>query len=92
MSPFDSSDFWNPRVSAPICFNPPAARSVMPLSFKRAELALAGFSRSQMIARIKDAFEKKELTTPEHGAIGYMMSKDSYFGDSYPPALPHLMF
>ena len=92
MGPFGSLDFWNPRVLAPVCLNPPAARSILPISLKRAELALAGLSTTQMIAGIKEAVEKKELTTPEHGAIGYMMSKDSYFGDSYPPALPHMMF
>jgi hypothetical protein len=26
MSPFDSPEFWNPKLRGPICFNPPAAR------------------------------------------------------------------
>ena len=30
MSPFDSPEFWNPKNRSPICYNPPAARSVLP--------------------------------------------------------------
>src|ERR1700691_4590518 len=30
MGPFDGAEFWNPKVRGPLCFNPPAARSVLP--------------------------------------------------------------
>ena len=29
MSPSDAPEFWNPKIRGPICFNPPAARSVL---------------------------------------------------------------
>ncbi|MGZ6015441.1 MAG: hypothetical protein ACXWKM_06820, partial [Phenylobacterium sp.] len=29
MSPFDDAGFWNPRNRSPICYNPPAARSIL---------------------------------------------------------------
>src|SRR5580693_10759534 len=35
MGPFegDGADmFWNPRVRGPVCYNPPAARSLLPLT------------------------------------------------------------
>src|SRR5215472_4517048 len=35
MSPFNSAEFWNPKVRVPMCFNPAAARSILPLTFKR---------------------------------------------------------
>ena len=50
MSPDDSPDFWNPRLRGPICFNPPAARSILPATFERTKLALAGKSKDQIIA------------------------------------------
>src|SRR6202035_2187419 len=34
MSPFDGDfavNFWNPKIRGPVCFNPPAARSILPL-------------------------------------------------------------
>ncbi len=37
MSPFDSPEFWNPKNRGPLYFNPPAARSILPLTLKRTE-------------------------------------------------------
>ena len=34
MSPPDAPEFWNPKIRGPICFNPPAARSVLPTTYK----------------------------------------------------------
>src|SRR3984893_2547480 len=42
----DDPDFWNPKLRAPICFNPPAARFNVPLNSKRTELVLSGRSRA----------------------------------------------
>jgi hypothetical protein len=92
MSPFDDSEFWNPKIRGAICFNPASARSVLPLTYKRTELALAGLSRIEIAARLKDAFNKKELPDLEAGAMTYMMSKQSYLGDAAGNAAPHLMF
>src|SRR5580658_4303545 len=30
MSPPDSPDFWNPKLRGPVCYNPPATRSILP--------------------------------------------------------------
>jgi hypothetical protein len=91
-SPFDSPDFWNPKLRGPICYNPPAVRSILPFTFKRTELTLAGLSNPQMLDRIKAALAGKELPTPEPGAMSYMLSKDGYLGDSVGHWYPHLMF
>ena len=45
MSPFDAPEFWNPKLRGPICFNPPAARTILPITIKRTELVLAGLSK-----------------------------------------------
>jgi hypothetical protein len=73
MSPDDSPDFWNPKLRGPVCFNPPAARSVLPATLKRTEMALAGKSKDQIIAANKQAYDKKELPPLEPGSMSYMM-------------------
>ena len=88
----DDPDFWNPKLRAPICFNPPAARSYLPLTVKKTELVLAGQSKTQMFDSIKAAFDKKELPTQEPGAMCYMMSKEGYLNDHDGHWHPHLMF
>ncbi|HET7106325.1 MAG TPA: hypothetical protein VFI38_05920 [Candidatus Acidoferrum sp.] len=91
MSAFDDPLFWNPKLRGPICFNPPAARSIFPLTLKRTELVLAGLSKAQIIEGIK-AFSKKELPSLEAGGMSYMLSKQGVLNDSGGHWVPHLMF
>ncbi len=91
MSPFGAPGFWNPKGRGPLCFNPPGARSILPLTIKRTELVLAGLSKAQIIDGIK-AFDAKELPALEPGAMSYMMSKQGYLNDSVGHWVPHLMF
>jgi hypothetical protein len=88
----DDPDFWNPKLRGPICFNPPAVRSYLPLTIKKTELVLAGQSKAQMFDSIKAAFDKKELPTQEPGAMSYMLSRQGYLGDRNGHWHPHLMF
>jgi Putative zinc-finger len=92
MSPFNSAEFWNPRVRVPMCFNPAAARSILPLTIKRTEMVLAGMSKAQMIDSIRAGFANKELLAPEPGAMCYMMSRAGYLNDTLGHYVPHLMF
>ena len=92
MSPFNSAEFWNPKVRVPGCFNPAAARSILPLTIKRTEMVLAGLSKAQMIDSIKAAFDNKELPAPEPGAMCYMMSRAGHLNDAVGHYVPHLMF
>jgi hypothetical protein len=78
MSPEDSADFWNPKMRGPICFNPPAARSILPATYARTKLALAGKSKAEIIAANKQAYDSKELPPLEEGSMSYMMSKRAY--------------
>jgi hypothetical protein len=92
MAPFDDPEFFNPDQRLPLCLNPPAARTHLPLTFKTTELALVGLSKTQMFDRIKAAYDRKELPLPEPGSMCYMMSKQQYFGRKYGNADSHLMF
>jgi len=90
--PFNSAEFWNPKVRGPLCFNPAAARSILPLTIKRTEMVLAGMSKTQMIDSIRAGFENKKLPAPEPGAMCYMMSRAGYLNDGVGHYVPHLMF
>src|ERR1700748_1002837 len=92
MSPADDPGFWNPKLRGPICFNPPAARSVLPATFERTDMALAGRTKAEIIVGNKAAFEKGKLPPLEPGAMSYMMSKSAYLTDSDDHNLVHLMF
>ena len=92
MSPSDAPEFWNPKIRGPICFNPPAARSVLPATFERTKMALARRTKAEIIEDNKAAFEKGELPPLEPGAMSYMMSKTAYLTDHGDHNLAHLMF
>src|SRR5487761_73166 len=91
VAPFDSPDYANPRIRGANCYNPPAARTILPLILKRTELALAGLSKVQIIDGIK-AFGRKEMHALQPGAMCYMMSKEAYLTDHDGHNLAHLMF
>jgi hypothetical protein len=91
MGPFGSPEFWNPKNRGPLCFNPPAARSILPLTLKRTELVLAGLSKAQIIDGLK-TFQNNGLPPIEPGGMSYMMSRQGRLNDSAGHWVPHLMF
>ncbi|HWA86177.1 MAG TPA: hypothetical protein VG710_08150 [Opitutus sp.] len=92
MSPFDSAEFWNPKLRGPVCYNPAAVRSILPYTLNRTKLVLAGVPKAEMHRRIAAAVATGELPVPEIGAMSYMMSKDGYLSDAGGHWHPHLMF
>jgi hypothetical protein len=90
-APLDNSEFWNPKNRSPDCYNPPAARAILPLILKRAELVLAGGSKDQIREGV-EAFGRKEVPALRAGAMCYMMSKEAYLTDQDGHNLSHLMF
>jgi hypothetical protein len=88
----DFPEFWNPKLRGPLCLNPAAARTYLPLTIKKTEWALAGLSNTQIADHLKTAFDKKELPSLEPGAMCYMLSKQGYLNDSVGHWHPHLMF
>jgi len=90
--PLTNPEFWNPKNRSPICFNPPAARSLMPYAMKEAGMALAGATKAQISDAIRTAVARKELGAPEPGSMAYMMSKEAYLTDQGGHNLCHVMF
>jgi hypothetical protein len=92
MAPFDWPEFWNPKMRGPICFNPPAVRSVLPFTYQRTEMILAGLPKTQIMDRLKQTVLKKQIPPLEPGAMCYMMSREQNLGDAPGHWHPHLMF
>ena len=91
-NPSDASDFWNPKMRAPTCYNPAAASTFLPIFLMKTKLVLAGKSRPEIAAAIASALEKKELPALEPGTLVYMMSKQQYLNDGAKSWHPHVMF
>jgi len=89
---FSDPDFWDPRLRAPICYNALAARSQVPATIKRTQVALAGGSKAEILKAIQAAVGSGELPTAETASMAYMMSKDGYLSNRVGHWLPHLMF
>jgi hypothetical protein len=92
MSNYDFPQFWNPHMRGPLCFNPAAVRTILPYTIRRTELVLAGRSKVEMSAAIKDGIAKHKLPHLEAGAMTYMMSKQQFLNDNAHNWMPHLMF
>ena len=83
-----SESFFSTGLRAPICYNAPASRTVLQYTLRRTQLALAGLSRLQMLAKVK----AMALPTPEPGSMSYMLSKQQNLGEAVGHWYPHLMF
>jgi hypothetical protein len=88
----DDPEFWNPKVRAPICFNPPAARTFAPIFLMKTKLVVAGKSKTEIVEATASALDRKELPALDPGAMCYMMSKQQYLNDRGMSWHPHLMF
>ncbi len=92
MAPFESPDFWNPKIRGPVCYNPAASGSVLIYTLRRTKLALAGDSKEKILDEVRAALASHDLRPPEPGAMSFMMSKDGYLSDADDHWHPHLMF
>jgi len=88
---FDDPEFWNPKLRAPNCFNPPAVRTELPQVLERTRWVLAGASKQQLIEKTQAAIASHRFKTPEAGAFSFMLSKQGYLSDANGPWLPHVM-
>jgi hypothetical protein len=89
---FDKPEFWNPKNRGPVCYNPAAARTALPITLMRTKFVLAGQSRDEIHESMKAAVEKKELPECAPGAMAYMLSKQGHLNDLCGNCAPHLMF
>jgi hypothetical protein len=88
----DAPDFWNPKVRSPFCLNTEAVETYLPLTIMKTNLALAGKSKTELVAAIQAALDEKKLAPIARGAMCYMMSKQGYLNDAGGHWHPHVMF
>lgn len=85
------ADFWDPKISAPMCLNAAAARSYLPTTILKTKLALEGKSKEEIAAGVNAAFDEKKLPPIEPGSMCYMLSKQGDLGGTTGPWHPHVM-
>jgi hypothetical protein len=90
-SPKDEPDFWNPKIRAPICFNPAAAKTFAPIFLMKTKLVLEGKSKPELAAAVASALDSKQLPALDPGSMCYMMSREQYLNDRGKSWQPHVM-
>ena len=63
MAPFESPDFWNPKIRGPVCYNPAASKSVLTYTLRRTKLALAGESKERILDDVRAEIARNESPT-----------------------------
>jgi hypothetical protein len=91
-SPFESAEFWNPKIRSPICLNHAAVISVLPEYLERTRWVLANMSKAEMMTRTKTALEMHSIRDPQPVSMSYMMSKQQYVSDAGGHWHPHVMY
>jgi hypothetical protein len=82
---------YDPRIRAPICFDPEAARTVMPYYELRTKLGMAGKSPDQIAAGVKAAYAQGDLPQRVGVSFAYMWSADQYLFEEAGAWHPHMM-
>jgi hypothetical protein len=84
--------FWNPKVRAPLCLNPPAVRTVLPGMLKRMDWIVGGVALPEVDVRTDRAYASHAFPAPAPGAMSFMLSPRQHLLDADPHWMPHLMF
>jgi len=79
------------KLRAPICFNPVASRTVLPLHELRTKLGMEGKTPDQIAEGVQAAYAKGVLPKMETVAFAYMFSADQDLGPGVGPWHPHMM-
>jgi hypothetical protein len=79
------------KLRAPICFNPQASRTVLPLQELRTKLGMEGKTPDEITDAVEAAYSKGELPNMETVAFAYMFSADQDLGPGVGHWHPHMM-
>jgi hypothetical protein len=79
------------KLRAPICFDPVASRTVLPLQELRAELGLQGKDPDAIATAVALAYALGKVPKMEGAAFAYMWSADQVLGPEAGPWHPHMM-
>ena len=79
------------KLRAPICFDPVASRTVLPLQELQAKLGMEGKGPDQIAEDVQAAYAKGELPRMEAVAFAYMFSANQHLGPEFGAWHPHMM-
>jgi hypothetical protein len=82
---------YDATVRAPICFDPPASRSVMPYYELRSKLGMEGKTPDQIAESVQAAYVTGKLPKRESVSFAYMWSADQSLGPGIGAWHPHMM-
>lgn len=82
---------YDPTVRAPICFDPDAARTVLPYYELRTKLGMAGKTPDQIAAGVGAAYAQGALPQRVGVSFAYMWSADQNLGGGIGAWHPHVM-
>ena len=84
---------YDASIRAPICYNPIAARTVLPYQKLRARLGMEGKTPDEIAAGIQAAYATGKLPKMDAGTVGfaYMFSAEQNLGPGIGAFHPHVM-
>lgn len=82
---------YDANVRAPICFDPRAAKTVMPYYELRSKLGMAGETPNQIAHDVRDAYASGALPQRDTVSFAYMWSADQNLGPGAGHWHPHIM-
>jgi hypothetical protein len=82
---------YDAALRAPICFDPPAARMVLPFYELKHELGMEGRTPDQIADGIQAAYARGRLPRRDTVSFGYMWSADQQLGPGVGHWHPHMM-
>jgi hypothetical protein len=82
---------YDSSVRAPICFDPKAAKEVMPYYELRTKLAMQGENPDQIAEGVQAAYAKGELPKRDGVSFAYMWSADQNLASGIGHWRPHVM-
>jgi hypothetical protein len=86
---FGDAEFWNAKIRSPICYNPAAVSTVLPVDLEKTQWVMARLSEAEMRARSKSSGVAHKVPAP--GSMAYMMSKQQHLSDADGHWHPHVM-
>jgi hypothetical protein len=82
---------YDAKLRAPICFDPVASRTVLPVQEFRAKLGMEGRDPDAIAREVTMAYTRGKLPKMEGVAFAYMWSGDQYLGATAGSFRPHMM-
>lgn len=82
---------YDATVRAPICFDPEAARTVLPYYELRTRLGMSGKTPDEISEAVGSAYTKGELPRREGVSFAYMWSAEQHLGPGVGHWHPHMM-